>query len=40
MKLGDAEREETEQLANNQLCLCNLDQHNIAEYEIRKQTLT
>ena len=32
--------EETEQLANNELRLSILDQHNIAEYEVRKQTLT
>jgi len=39
MKIGDAEIEETEQHANSQLCYCILDQHNIAEYERRKQTL-
>jgi len=31
--------EETEQHANSQLCLYILDQHNIVEYEMRKQTL-
>jgi hypothetical protein len=37
MKIGDAEIEETEQLANNQLCLFVLDQHNTAEYEMESK---
>jgi hypothetical protein len=40
MKIGDTEMEEKEQHANSQLNLCILDQHNIVEYEMRKQTLT